>query len=309
MISIAFILQPVPALTLYFSLAIAVLIASCGASQEGSQPQTGTPVQQFSTPVAQDNQLQTPSIQGLETTPTPTPTVTPEPESLPATIEELIKATQDPDWSVRWDAVNALGELKDPRGIPALVERALHDDNPHPRWRSLWALSSVDSSGQGAAPLLIPALQDSDLVVARNAAVALAFFGRPEARLELLRGLKYPANFRRWEAVFSLREVGSPEVVAALVPMLNPTNEPAEDVRAEVALALGHVGGKEVVPDLLKALQTDPSAGVRMRVALALPQVADVSVIGELEQALAVESDPQVRELLEGAVAELRKRK
>lgn len=53
-------------------------------------------------------------------------------------LEDLLQATEDPVWKVRWDAVNALGVLKDPRGIPALVERALYDDNPHPRWLRPW---------------------------------------------------------------------------------------------------------------------------------------------------------------------------
>ena len=48
-------------------------------------------------------------------------------------VEDLIEATENPDWKVRWDAVNTLGNLKDRRGIPALVNRAIYDDNPHPR--------------------------------------------------------------------------------------------------------------------------------------------------------------------------------
>ena len=43
----------------------------------------------------------------------------------------LIRDTGDPDWKVRWDAVNELGKLKDRRAVPALVDRALYDDNPH----------------------------------------------------------------------------------------------------------------------------------------------------------------------------------
>ena len=37
------------------------------------------------------------------------------------TLEGLIAGTKDLDWKVRWDAVNTLGEMKDPGGIEALT--------------------------------------------------------------------------------------------------------------------------------------------------------------------------------------------
>ncbi|MFB3120431.1 MAG: HEAT repeat domain-containing protein [Stenotrophomonas maltophilia] len=64
-------------------------------------------------------------------------------ETAPLTLEELIRATKSPDWKTRWDAVNDLGNLKDPKAIPSLASRAHYDDNSHPRWRSLWSLASV----------------------------------------------------------------------------------------------------------------------------------------------------------------------
>ena len=89
-------------------------------------------------------------------TPPPTPTTTPPPTrsarsartpSIPAGLEDamemaeaaslttaqLVAATRHPVWKVRWDAVNELGLREDPDGIAALAERALYDDNSHPR--------------------------------------------------------------------------------------------------------------------------------------------------------------------------------
>jgi len=63
-----------------------------------------------------------------------------------------------------------------PTVVRTTAER-LYDDNPHPRWRSLWALSAIDS--EETFPPLRTALEDPDQVVVRNAAVALAFFGQP----------------------------------------------------------------------------------------------------------------------------------
>lgn len=227
----------------------------------------------------------------------------------PPDVETLIRATEDPDWRLRWDAVNTLGTRQDPRGIPALVKRALHDENPHPRWRSLWALSAVDPSGREAVPLLRTGLQSPDLVVTRNAAVALAFLGQPEAVPELLRGLTDPDPFRRWEAVFSLRGVGNLQVVKALIPLLDERGEPDQGVRGEVALVLGRFGEKSAISALLKALRRDSSPEVRWRAALALSQLADASVVGEMEQALSTEQNTTVRKQLEDAVAQLRQQK
>lgn len=109
-------------------------------------------------------------------------------------------------------------------------------------------------------------------IVARNAAVALAFFKSPAAIPELLRGLKDPDEFRRWEAVFSLKEIGSPEVITALVPHLDPANESSTDVRGEAALAMGRMGAKDQVPAILNVLKKDPSQAVRTRAAWPWPK-------------------------------------
>jgi len=222
-------------------------------------------------------------------------------------LNDLIEATEDPDWKVRWDAVNALGNLKDPGGIPALVKRALYDDNPHPRWRSLWALAAIDRKGTQAIPLLLPALDSTDPVAVRNAAVALAFFSRSEAIPELLEGLKDSDEYRRWEAVFSFRNFDDPEIAEALSLLLDEAAEPAERVRREATLTLGRVGGDEVTPTLLNALQNDTDPGVRWRAALALSRFGDASLVSKLEQALSAEQDPQVREYIEEAIAKIGK--
>ena len=143
---------------------------------------------------------------------------------------------------MRWDAVNALGALKDPRALPALGTRALYDDNPHPQWRALWAISSVDPTGGEAITMFLEALQSSDASLAHRAAVGLAFFSRPEAISVLVGSLESPESYIRWEAVFSLRNISSPDVARAVLPWLSPDVEPDDGVHGEVALALSRVG-------------------------------------------------------------------
>ncbi len=223
----------------------------------------------------------------------------------PSNIDELIRLTDSEVWKERWDAVNKLGRLKDPKAIPALVKRALYDDNSHPRWRSLWALALTDRAGTETVPLLLVGLDSSEPEVVRNAAVALASFDQHEARPELIRGLDDPDNYRRWEAVFSLKNIGSPEVVNALISVLNDGLELETRVRQEAALTLGRIGGDGVDSALFIALREDPSHQVRWRAAMSLSRVGDASIVAELQEALTTELDPQVREHLEKAIAKL----
>ena len=70
-----------------------------------------------------------------------------------SSVDDLIAATRDGDWKERWYAVNTLGKRKDPRAIPALVDRALYDVNHHPRWRrlTLGGLPVRERGGQEAS--------------------------------------------------------------------------------------------------------------------------------------------------------------
>ena len=238
--------------------------------------------------------------------PSPQPIALHDPDDLHSPeVEKLIEALGDSEWKVRWDAVNELGKLKDPRAIPALVEIALGDENPHPRWRSLWALRSVEPAGGESVVQLRDGLVSPDAVVVRNAAVALAFFGQGHGVDELLKALHDPDEFRRWEAVFSLKGIAGPQEFNALVVHLNPQQEPAVRVRQEVALALGNSGNVEMVEQLMEALREDSSAQVRWRAALSIGKLGDSSVVGELGRLLATEEDSLVREHISGAIAKL----
>ena len=74
--------------------------------------------------------------------------------------------------------------------------------------------------------MLLAGLDSSEPEVVRNAAVALASFRQHEAGPELIRGLNDPDNYRRWEAVFTLKNIGGPEVANALIGVLDEQKEP-----------------------------------------------------------------------------------
>ena len=278
------------------------------------------PVQQTPTPTTKPTSIPTitatvtpqPVVEpttGSTPTPVPADAVSPglsEEELESMSVDELISLTEHSDWTVRWDAVNQLGVMKAPEALPALAQRALYDDNTHPQWRSLWAISAIDPTGGETVPIFVEAALSNDLRLVHYAGIALAFFDRPEGEPALIASLGSTESFRRWEAVFSLRNVASQAGIEAIIPLLDTNVESDTGVRGEVALTLGNVGGEQAVPVLMATLRSDPSAEVRWRAALGLSVAGDASLLSELEVALADEQDDQVRETIQQTIDALR---
>jgi len=234
--------------------------------------------------------------------------------SWPDGTSAVVPKVTDAAW-VRWDAVNMLGNLasREPQafapGIPALADRALRDINPHPRWRSLWALSVFppEVEDEEIIPRLRAGLESDDPRIVWDAAVALAFFGQAEAAPFLNQGLGAAESYsyQRWEAIFCLGMVHNDESVSLLIAIL--TN-PAEELRLrqEATNSLGRVRDPRAIPALVAALE-DPAAGLRWRAAQALTKLGDPSVIPALEAALAREQDEFAIEQMKEALERLRK--
>jgi len=218
----------------------------------------------------------------------------------------------DSAW-VRWDAVNVLGNLayQDPEkymeAIPALVDRALRDINSHPRWRSLWALSSFGEKivNDRVLPGLRTGLESPDPRIVWNTAVALAYFRQNEVAPILHQGLNAPDAYTRWEAVYCLGLAHNEESVTLLMEVLVDVEGREVRLRQEAALVLGRIRDPRAIPALVAALR-DPASAVRWRAASALAQFQDPSAIPAIEEALTQETDPFAAEQMEAALAILR---
>ncbi len=213
-------------------------------------------------------------------------------------LPHWITQTRAERWPDRWDAVNELGIAGDARGIQALVHVALHDDNPHPRWRSLWAIGMIDDGASRARPLLVEPLEASDASdrLRYNAAVALGFFGDAAGVALLQEALQQEDSFQRWEAVYTLgilRDTGS---AAVLAQRLDHETESNVRIRGETALVLGRIAAPDAASQLLRVLANDPAHEVRWRAALALQSVGSAEHEPALRQRLAEEDHPEVRE-------------
>ena len=91
---------------------------------------------------------------------------------------ELIRALRDRDWRVRCAAVQALGDLGDPRGVEPLIA-ALKDESRLVRYTAAWALGELGDA-RGVEPL-IAALNDGDWALRYCAARALGKLGDARA--------------------------------------------------------------------------------------------------------------------------------
>jgi len=228
-------------------------------------------------------------------------------------VPPLLAACEDPsDW-IRWEAVNILGCMAEENheavvdAIPVLVERATTDANPHPRWRSLWALGAfpADVINLVIVPLLGEGLDDEEDQYQWYAAVALAFFGQSEIVPRLNRGINREDPFDRWEAVYCLGILHDQQSILLLSRLIRDVNGREGRLRQEAAVTLAKAGDPDAIPALIDALN-DPEPEVRWRAALALEKLAGSNVLPLIEGALARETDSFALGELEEVAARLR---
>lgn len=212
----------------------------------------------------------------------------------------LLRHLSDPDMTVRWETVSVLGTTVDDRALPALIDRALRDDNPHVRWRSLWALGRFEDE-QTIVDGFLEELSATG-TTRWNAAVGLSVFERPEAVPVLHANLAHPDSWRRWEAINALGRVHDERSASALAPLLS--SEHVRD-RNETVMSLGKIGGETAVELLLGALD-DPAPSVRWRVCLALGRIGDPRAVPALQGLAKSETDSRVLEHAADALDRLR---
>jgi len=217
-----------------------------------------------------------------------------------AAVPALIEACYSSDSNLRWEVVNVLGYIGDERSLDALTKCALEDDDVHARWRSIWAISSLDQDE--VAKKLLEGLHNSDQHIVWNAAVALATMGRKEALPVLYEGLRSKEEWVQWEAVNAFGSVHDEKTVPALLNFLNTASD---DVAKEAILTLGRIRDKSALPAIIKALE-HPNPEIRWRAVMALGMIGDKTALSALNKRLRSEKDKTVRESIFTALKELK---
>ena len=149
-------------------------------------------------------------------------------------VPAMLAHTRHRSAVVRWELANILGPISDARALPALVSNTTADENPHVRWRSLWALSHFEPAAVVEA--LRAQLAEENELARWNAAMALSFFNIDDG-LELIHaGVRNPDPWRRWEAINALGRIHD-ETSADIQTMVGVSRDVTERRRVERALS------------------------------------------------------------------------
>jgi cell wall assembly regulator SMI1 len=126
------------------------------------------------------------------------------PAAAPDTVDAQLALLRDPDERVRWSAVRALGELRDPRAIPGLI-RALDDSAEDVATQAAASLGLLKA--RDAIPALIHALERSRPQTRNTSAWALGEMKAEAAREALTRALDDPLGMVRQNAAAALERL------------------------------------------------------------------------------------------------------
>ena len=203
-------------------------------------------------------------------------------------IPTLAEALHHKDERVRLLAAEGLGKMNAIAAVPVLIEvlngRWVSDEL---RLRAAVALGRIDNSQlDRVMPILIKALDDSDMKIRFRAAMGLGLIGEPAnaAIPALIHALGDSQATVRKHAAYALGEIG--ESAKAAVPMLvQALGDSQAVVRAAAAHALGLIGepAKVAIPTLIEALK-DEDKNVRVYTALALKRLGMPEALKEIEK-------------------------
>jgi HEAT repeat protein len=172
-------------------------------------------------------------------------------------LDELVADLQRQEWSVRRDAVEAMGLLDNENAIPH-IQSMLDDEDRMVRWTAVKALDNFAS--QEAVIGLTQALRDEDSMVYDVAASALSKRGEP-AIPGLVAAISNDNVDLRGSAIEALGEIGSETAIPYLVDALQDTECPQWEDNSICDLAadaLKRIGTEQALLALDQWLKHNP---------------------------------------------------
>lgn len=224
------------------------------------------------------------------------------------TVQALRKALRDKDARVRRDAASAVGQLneKGRPALPELLDCCLHPDTEVKKFALATLVRLVNREDARVAAELKPVLNDPDLEVRSNAALALGNIGGDAAREAvpvLIDALKQGHTELRRQAAVAIRNIG-PAARDAVPSLRRALQDQDEQLREYAAAALAGIGkeAEPAVPDLVEVLtKRSEKQEVRIQAATALAKVgstdATIKTIPQLIEVVGDRNSPsKVRE-------------
>jgi HEAT repeat protein len=160
----------------------------------------------------------------------------------------LLEALADKELAIRKSAVDALGELRAAKAVPALTEAFPKETDSQLRQSIARAFGKMGPEAKDAVPALSKVLTEKDSALRREAALALGAIG-PDAKAAATKLVVALADRTTLESVVeSLAKLGKP----AVLPLRVALGDKNPDVRLGATVALGKIGpdAKEAVEDL-----------------------------------------------------------
>ncbi|QHT59894.1 virulence factor [Paenibacillus lycopersici] len=151
----------------------------------------------------------------------------------PLTAEQLAAKLADPDWSVRYEALNRTAPT--PEMLPLLAQ-AIGDDNASIRRLAVVYLGELRLPE--AMPLLFAGLRDASASVRRTAGDTLSDLGDPAAIGPMIEALGDRNKLVRWRAARFLYEAGDDTAVEALE---RAAADPEYEVSLQARIALERI--------------------------------------------------------------------
>lgn len=191
----------------------------------------------------------------------------------------LEAAFYSPEPSLKMAAADGLGEVGSASAV-ALLEKLYHTADARDRVLLLQGLAQA--TDPSAEPALMEALDNQDRMERLVAIEGLGKMGRPSAIPKLQEVFaKAKEPFEKVSVAHSLLLLGDN---SGLSYVRQELSDPGDgDVRAIAALALGDARDASLVPDLKRALSSDPDLEVKMATAVALTHYNDRAGIDYLK--------------------------
>jgi HEAT repeat protein len=215
------------------------------------------------------------------------------------TVEKAASAANPEE---RATALRMLGELKDARGLPILLEAVTH---AQPSVRGAAASALGDLGKVQGIPALEHALEDRIPAVKTSAAISLGELGVKDSLVPLRKALADPNPVVKAAVVSALLRVEEPfDAVGAELYELAQNNDPGTRSAAGKAAGRAHGANRQAAVEFLAGMLKDPIPRPRIAAARALGQIGGSDLLPILKAALHDEDDA-VRATVGGSIARI----
>lgn len=201
---------------------------------------------------------------------------------------------------IKLAAIEALGQIGDLRAVDPLL-KSLESEDKWVRRAAAKALEEMEDKTI-IQPLMRHLLleNEDDAEVRRSAAKALARMHPVEAIESLAQALKDPSLGVRLDAGYALGRIGEP----AIDVLVKARHDEDSKVRDSAVAALGNIGGKEVISQLISILRDEnEEPTVKLTAIQALYKLGDSESIAELQRVASI-GEPGLQAFVKELLAE-----